>query len=96
MKPGTIEYQVRTERKYTGTGPQKEEHLETEYWFKIRGHDSDDTFDPENVNTGLVEKLRQQNIAVMMGNSNLLRHSSSATEMIPTPGDEAQVGRDTE
>ena len=79
MKKGTVEYTVRTERKRT----ESVEKIESEFAYKIRGYDMNDTFDSENINQDLVEKIRQEHSRFLLSNPNISRYESRLVERLP-------------
>ncbi len=91
MKKGTIEYTVRTERKKSKSSDSFEseltsesaEKIESEFCYRVRGHDMSDTFDPETINQNLVEKIRQEHSRFLLSNPNILRYESRLVERLP-------------
>jgi hypothetical protein len=85
MKPGTIEYTIKTERKSTNIEGIPTEEIITEYTQKVRGYDSEDTFNKENPNSELIEKVRQEHKKILMSNPNILRYQSNLVERLSLP-----------
>jgi len=77
MKRGTVEYTIRTERKPANNG--NPEQLLTEYWFKARGHDSDDTFNQENVDSKLITDVRAEH-ARILSDPTILKYESRVVQ----------------
>ena len=77
MKKGTVEYTVRTERK------KNKDEIESEFAYRVRGHNMSDTFDPETINQNLVEKIKQEHSRFLLSNPDILRYESRLIERLP-------------
>jgi hypothetical protein len=93
MKAGTVEYFVRTLRNYDGDGQNRKEVYDSELWIKVRGHDNDGTFDPENIDSELVRKLLEENMRLLQGNPNLRKRESKAVEELPNNENSGEVSQ---
>ena len=86
MKQGTIEYTIKTERQFEKIqGRIVGERTDSEYWEKAKGYDSEGSFDPENHNSELVEKIRQEHARLLSSNPNILKYESRIVEKLPLP-----------
>lgn len=79
MKKGTIEYIIRTERKKSEDSSEK---FLLEYAYKARGFDYEDSFDTENPNSELVERIKLEHIRILNLNPNILRYESKLVEKL--------------